>query len=133
MSENHYEGGEAAPEAAMADSDELKRLRARYHELSDSAADGRWKEDRLEREIDALEAQDDSDIPAEEIETRSEPAGSQLLAPEPRDESLIGKAKSAMGFGCKMVEKKWSGLPMWVCPKCKFDTFDADRAKRHRC
>ena len=32
-----------------------------------------------------------------------------------------------------MVEKAWSGIPMWECPRCKSTTFDAAEAKVHTC
>lgn len=32
-----------------------------------------------------------------------------------------------------MVEKVWSGLPMWECPRCKDTTFIASEAKIHTC
>lgn len=32
-----------------------------------------------------------------------------------------------------MIEKRWSGLPMWECPKCLATTFKAVEAKIHQC
>jgi hypothetical protein len=32
-----------------------------------------------------------------------------------------------------MVEKKWSGVPMWQCPRCGGTTFKASEAKVHTC
>lgn len=32
-----------------------------------------------------------------------------------------------------MVEKRWSGLPMWQCPKCNGTTFDEAQSRVHQC
>lgn len=43
--------------------------------------------------------------------------------PEPAAQPVIGG----------MVEKRWSGIPMWACPRCRSTTFDAGEAKTHTC
>lgn len=32
-----------------------------------------------------------------------------------------------------MVEKRWSGMPMWECPRCAGTTFSEADAKTHTC
>ncbi len=55
-----------------------------------------------------------TETPAPEVETPSEP--------EPE--------KKVMGG---MIERKWSGLPNWLCPRCGRDTFDKKEADSHTC
>lgn len=67
-----------------------------------------------------------------EVEEPTMP-NSQILAPEPKSADVKSRVKRALGVGSKMTEKKWSGKPMWVCPKCRWQTFKEDRAKSHQC
>jgi hypothetical protein len=32
-----------------------------------------------------------------------------------------------------MIEKTWSGHPMWECPRCGGTTFESSEAKVHTC
>lgn len=32
-----------------------------------------------------------------------------------------------------MIEKRWSGIPMWQCPRCNGTTFDEAESRVHKC
>ena len=70
------------------------------------------------------------EIHPERIQSPPQPA---LLAPEPVAKTIKAKLGRVFGFGNTMVEGKWSGLKRWTCSKCRFETFDPERAKKHRC
>lgn len=36
-------------------------------------------------------------------------------------------------FANGMVEKRWSGLPMWACTRCGHTTFNNREARKHAC
>lgn len=48
---------------------------------------------------------------------------------EPRTEKPVENTRLMGG----MVEGKWSGIPMWTCPRCRGTTFKASEAKIHVC
>ena len=62
---------------------------------------------------------------------RSAPAVKPKEMPEPEKPKRL-TAADVPGVG-GMVEKRWSGIPMWECPKCRGTTFDATEAKVHQC
>lgn len=31
---------------------------------------------------------------------------------------------------CRLAQNYWSGLPVWQCPACQFETFNEEEAKR---
>jgi hypothetical protein len=60
---------------------------------------------------------------------RSTPAVKPKGMPAPKKKLT---AEDVPGVG-GMVEKRWSGIPMWECPKCLGTTFKAVEAKIHQC
>lgn len=62
---------------------------------------------------------------------RSTPAAKPKDMPEPEKKKRL-TAADVPGVG-GMVEKRWSGLPMWECPKCLATTFKEQDAKVHQC
>lgn len=61
---------------------------------------------------------------------RSTPAKKPDDMPEPKKQRP--RSEDVPGVG-GMVETRWSGLPMWSCPKCRATTFKASEAKVHVC
>lgn len=62
---------------------------------------------------------------------RSTPAVKPKDMPAPEKKKRL-TAADVPGVG-GMVEKRWSGIPMWECPKCLATTFKAGEAKVHQC
>lgn len=64
---------------------------------------------------------------------RSVPAAKPEDMPEPAPvEKKKLTAADVPGVG-GMIEKRWSGIPMWECPKCLATTFKEVEAKVHQC
>lgn len=62
---------------------------------------------------------------------RSTPAVKPKDMPEPEPKKRL-TAADVPGVG-GMVEKRWSGLPMWECPKCLATTFSEPESRVHQC
>ena len=60
---------------------------------------------------------------------RSTPAVKPKDMPAPRKKLTAADVPGVGG----MVEKRWSGVLMWECPKCLGTTFKAIEAKVHQC
>lgn len=60
---------------------------------------------------------------------RSTPAVKPKDMPAPKKKLT---AEDVPGVG-GMIEKRWSGIPMWECPRCLGTTFKAVEAKIHQC
>lgn len=61
---------------------------------------------------------------------RSIPAKKPSDVPETRPKRP--RAEDVAGVG-GMIEMRWSGVPMWSCPKCRGTTFKPSEAKVHVC
>lgn len=61
---------------------------------------------------------------------RSVPAKKPADVPETKPKRP--RAEDVAGVG-GMIETRWSGVPMWACPKCHGTTFKAVEAKVHQC
>lgn len=65
----------------------------------------------------------------------TEPTTSFRLRREPpvnSDETPAPIAQTVKPMG-GMVETKWSGIPMWTCPRCRGTTFKEADSKVHVC
>lgn len=62
---------------------------------------------------------------------RSTPAVKPKDMPEP-EKKKRPTAAEVKGVG-GMVEKRWSGIPMWACPRCNGTTFDEAESRVHQC
>lgn len=62
---------------------------------------------------------------------RSTPAVKPKDMPEPEKKKRL-TAADVKGVG-GMVEKRWSGLPMWECPRCLATTFSEPESRVHQC
>lgn len=76
---------------------------------------------------------DDESNVAQQNRRRSRPAskpeGIPDIKPQPRKRPSIEDVKDIGG----MVEKRWSGVPMWQCPKCNGTTFNEAQSRVHKC
>lgn len=80
---------------------------------------------------DADDIAEEGEIEAEVVPVKEEPA--KVLGAEPVSNTLAAKITRKLGL-CKSMElKPWKGLDRWVCTKCKWETFDEKRARRHAC
>lgn len=74
--------------------------------------------------------------PAEEKpkRRRSTPAAKPKGMPEVEKKAKPKRPTAAdvKGVG-GMIEKRWSGLPMWQCPKCNGTTFNESESRVHQC
>lgn len=86
-----------------------------------------------EKMVQVTETIADAFAPAEERpkRRRSTPAVKPKDMPEPEKKKRL-TAADVPGVG-GMVEKRWSGKPMFECPRCLATTFDAQQAKVHVC
>lgn len=73
---------------------------------------------------------------SEQMETAAPKRRRSTPAEKPKDMPAPKKkrptAEDVAGVG-GMVEKRWSGIPMWQCKKCNGTTFNAGEAKAHVC
>lgn len=65
-----------------------------------------------------------------EDEVQAEPE--TVAEPEPAPEPPKSPEPKANVMG-GMIERKWSGYPNWLCPRCGMDTFDKQEADTHTC
>lgn len=68
---------------------------------------------------------------------RAKPAAGEFrenpaIEPSPVPETGIPASAEVRPMG-GMVEKRWSGIPMWECPRCRGTTFDPKQAVVHTC
>jgi len=75
----------------------------------------------------------DAFAPAEERpkRRRSTPAVKPKNMPEP-EKKKRPTAADVEGVG-GMVEKRWSGIRMWACPRCNGTTFNEAESRVHKC
>lgn len=81
----------------------------------------------------------DSALPEkfEDFERNMDPAQKAKAMPKRRGAKPAAKAKPAAVKETKslggMEETRWSGVPMWRCPRCRGTTFDRGEADIHIC
>lgn len=55
------------------------------------------------------------------------------IEPEPAVAPFVRLAKQRPCLGppqCKLEQREWSGLPIWQCDACQFETFSEEEATR---
>lgn len=71
----------------------------------------------------------DVEVEVEPVEIESP----RLLNEEPVNGSITAKIKKKLGIRKSMELKPWKGHDRWICEYCKWETFDAKRARAHNC
>lgn len=91
----------------------------------------------FERRLVAKQEQRSAELRQHLDEVKSANAPKRRSTPAVKPAGMAEKKKrptadDVEGVG-GMVEKRWSGIQMWACPKCNGTTFNAQEAKIHKC
>lgn len=61
------------------------------------------------------------------------PDNSQILAPEPVAKEYPSPTTVAATWRDRIAEKRWSGIPLFECKKCGWQSFKERDARKHYC
>lgn len=114
--------------------DKPKRKYIRRAIFGDPKVDAVFEE-KVDELVDAAikrgEIEDITDVEVVPEPNQSKPM--RFLGEEPVNSSFISKIAKKLGRNKSMVNKPWKGKDRWVCESCKWETFDAKRARLHSC